>query len=476
MKVHALVFFSLFAFSHSSIALAEDGLVRRVISVNEFSIVEKNQAHINNSLTCPLSDMSTSLTLSEVMDRAFCNNPQTHQRWAEVMQRVELVSIDKSAFLPSVTATAGLSKSNTSTNVAGYPQFSYNTRPTAKTLSINGSWILFDSGLRNANLEHSRQLLAVAQAMQDATLQEIFLSTSEDFYKLLSAQGKVGVATDARRSAEENLVVSDAKYQAGVGTLAEKLQAQTNLAQAILNLVKVNGEVRNLQGVLSVAIGMPINAKITLSADNVTPPLQEFMQSVEALIDEAKRSHPTLTAGRAQLRAAIANVTSTQAEGRPSIRLTTSLEHDAQFGQSPANTNETPSSSVNRNNSIGVYVNIPIFDGFARSHRVQAAQMQVEASRADLRLSEDKISLDIWKNYQSVLSEMETLKATDDLISSAKQSADVAFGRYKAGVGSLLDLLNMQSALASARQQRVQTLSDFCIAKLRLASSLGSLH
>jgi len=61
------------------------------------------------------------------------------------------------------------------------------------------------------------------------------------------------------------------------------------------------------------------------------------------------------------------------------------------------------------------------------------------------------------------------------LLDSAQQSARVALGRYKAGVGSILDVLNAQSALASARQQRIQSTFNWNISRASLAQAMGSL-
>ncbi len=53
--------------------------------------------------------------------------------------------------------------------------------------------------------------------------------------------------------------------------------------------------------------------------------------------------------------------------------------------------------------------------------------------------------------------------------------ANVARGRYKAGAGTLIDLLNAQSAAAAARFQSVQTRYNWHLAKAALASALGTL-
>jgi outer membrane protein len=51
----------------------------------------------------------------------------------------------------------------------------------------------------------------------------------------------------------------------------------------------------------------------------------------------------------------------------------------------------------------------------------------------------------------------------------------VAQGRYKAGVGSTLELLEAQRAMADAAQQRINALATWRATRLRLAASLGKL-
>jgi outer membrane protein TolC len=62
-----------------------------------------------------------------------------------------------------------------------------------------------------------------------------------------------------------------------------------------------------------------------------------------------------------------------------------------------------------------------------------------------------------------------------DLLASATQSEQVALGRYKAGAGSLLDLLTAQAALANARAQAIQARFSWYVALARLAHDVGIL-
>jgi outer membrane protein TolC len=61
------------------------------------------------------------------------------------------------------------------------------------------------------------------------------------------------------------------------------------------------------------------------------------------------------------------------------------------------------------------------------------------------------------------------------LLASAQQSEEVALGRYRAGVGTVLDLLSAQSALANARAQQVQARWIWQSALAQLAHDTGVL-
>ena len=81
----------------------------------------------------------------------------------------------------------------------------------------------------------------------------------------------------------------------------------------------------------------------------------------------------------------------------------------------------------------------------------------------------------MWTAYQNLTTATQTLRTSADLLASAEQSERVALGRYKAGVGTILDLLNAQSALAAARVQRIQAQLDWNVSRASLAKAVGTL-
>ena len=124
---------------------------------------------------------------------------------------------------------------------------------------------------------------------------------------------------------------------------------------------------------------------------------------------------------------------------------------------------------------MGVSLNVPLFTGFDTTYRVRSASAQAEVRAAQRDRIRNQIALDAWKAYQSLTTATQSLKTTADLVASAEQSERVALGRYKAGVGTVLDLLSAQSALASARLQRIQAQLDWNVYRATLAQTMGAL-
>ncbi|MNN88803.1 Outer membrane efflux protein [compost metagenome] len=71
--------------------------------------------------------------------------------------------------------------------------------------------------------------------------------------------------------------------------------------------------------------------------------------------------------------------------------------------------------------------------------------------------------------------ETKSLEQIGELVRQSRQSLEVVQGRYRAGVGSMLELLNALTAYAAAEDQHTQSLNAWQLSRLKLAASLGRL-
>jgi TolC family type I secretion outer membrane protein len=408
---------------------------------------------------CDREKIKQPLTLADVVDLALCNNPQTRSLWASARAQAANVGVGMSAYLPTLSAQASASR-NSSTSSGNTSNFNN------RSASLTAGYLLFDFGGRAGTLENAKQLLVAANATRDATLQTNFLTAVQAYYSLLSARASVDALKVAEASARESFAVAEARYLAGTVTPADKLQAQTALSQARLNLITAQGNVSTAQGTLANVMGFDASLPFTLVSLPESAPDSVVEQDIGNLIEQARQKRPDLRAADAQIKAAEAQLAATRATGWPTVSLGASA--------GAQNISGTPSTN---SSSIGVTLSVPLFTGYRNTYQNRAAELQLEGKVAARDLLANQVALDVWKAYQTLLTNSQALIAANDLVASAELSERMTLGRYKAGVAnmSILDVLNAQNALASARQQRVTALYNFQASRLGLAQAIGQL-
>lgn len=407
---------------------------------------------------CAQLDLSKPLTLAEVADASLCNNPQTSEIWASVRVQAAQLGVAKSAYLPTITDNVSTNASvlNPETTARSNPSFNLSN-------NLVASYLLYDFGNRNANLENARQLLLSASASQSSVVQNVLLTAVVAYYQVQANIAALNAARETERAGEESYKAANARYRAGVATPADMLQAQTAFAQFTLARITNEGNLQIAYGNLVNVMGLPAQQRVALiSAANDAP--ETILDDVSSLIEQAGVRRPDLVASEAQVKAAQAGIDASKAATKPTL-----------FVSASSGFQDGTQLSVNNNSTLGLTLSIPIFAGYAPTYRIRAAEATADlraAQRDRLRL---QISLDVWSAYQNLRTALQSIDATKVLLESAEQSYRVALGRYKAGVGNIIDTLNAQSALASARQQSIQARLNSNIARATLAQAMGAL-
>jgi outer membrane protein len=398
------------------------------------------------------------LPLAGAIDLALCNNPQTRLSWANAKAQAANVGVAQSAYLPDVnlTGTARRSELRNTPAAGGF---------TDLDLSLSLNYLLFDFGGRSANLELARQSLLAVNWTHNATLQTVLLNAVQSYYQLYATQEAVQSTAAAEKASQASLEATRARQRVGSGTRADVLQAQTAYSQAQLARTQAEGDAANARGILANALGLSAERALRI----VPPPDLEAQKigerAVTELIEVARAHRPELAAAEAQVRAAQSNVEVQRAAGRPSI---------SAFGTLGA-TQSTPGSDP-RSGAVGLQINIPLFTGYRNTYLEMLAREQLDAQVASRdRLAID-VSLDVWRAYQDLTTQRQALVAATEVVASAQENYNVALARYKAGVGTITDLLNAQSGLARAELQAIQARYLWNLSKAALAKAIGVLE
>jgi outer membrane protein len=413
---------------------------------------------------CPSGkNLAEPLALTDAVDLALCNNPQIRSALAAIKIQAGALGEARAAYLPTLSATTNRLQTHTA-----YPGSSV-AATTTNGQAIYGTlaWRLFDFGGREANRASANSLLMAAIANHDAVLQKTLSSVIEAYFDTQTAKAALQAKEQNEAIAASTLESAQRREAHGAVSHGDTLQATTALAKVSLDKNRAIGSYRKAQSVLVYVLGVPAQTSLVL-ADDLKDSEQIDARSLEAWLDIAAKTHPAILAVRAQWESARQKVISARSDGLPTLDLSINSYQNGYPGQGLS-----PTSS--RVNSIGFAVTIPLFDGFSRTYKIRGAEAQAEQREAELQDIEHSTLMEVVKTHADALASLQNLQASEKLLKAAQESLNASRRRYDKGAADILEILNTQTGLSDAQQERIRSLAEWRSARLRLLSSVGSI-
>jgi outer membrane protein len=400
------------------------------------------------------------LSLEEVVDLGLRNNPQTRLSWANARAAAAAYGSDRGTYLPTVDGEVPGTRLKT---VASQGRSAVTQSVLSPSLSL--TYLLLDFGGRSSTVGAARNALVAANYTHNATLQNVVLQIQTAYFQYIATRALLQAQRTTAREARTNLQAAEERRRVGVATIADVLQARTASSQAELAVESTEGDLQTSRGALALSLGLPANLPYDIDSTAGQVPVAVLADSVDVLIAKAVEVRPDLAAARAEFLASRSQVSVARASRLPSLLL------NGVGGR----TYTTTLPQGGNNYSISLGLRIPIFAGFSRIYDQREAVALADAAQARADALGQQVVFQVFSSYYALQTAARRVSTTDDLIASAEQSSEVARARYRAGVGSVLDLLSAQSALADARAQQVLARLEWNTSLAQLAHDSGVL-
>jgi outer membrane protein TolC len=450
--------------------------------------------------------------LPALIDLAERNNPETRIAWQRAREAAAAVGLSESTYYPYLAASAGAGYARA---FLPFPSLAVDQEPLVKDLvrasanpqaalqalekensnvalppvSITGGgtlivdsvasnatlslkWLLVDFGQRGDIVEAARQQLMMANVGFNATHQKIVFEVTRDFYELGNARQQVAVATSALRAAQAVEEAVKARLDNGLAIKPEYLQAQQESAQLAFELEAAQGLESDAQVALIDSLGILPTTQIKIAdyADKPLPPAPE--ESVDQLIDLALSQRPDLVMNLANLRAKQAQVRAARADFYPKLAI------GANVGDATLNTSIADSAYFGGQHSIygaDVSVELPIFDGFERTRKLQAAEADLQAAESALAQARDSAVREVWKAYTDFRTALREQDAAAKLLTAAENAYAAVLDSYKNGLSTYPEVVNAERNVIAARSEGHDTRAAIFTTAAALALSIGEL-
>lgn len=402
-------------------------------------------------------------TLNKLEPRVASANQSLRASYYAHQQAMALTDAARAAEYPTLGATASSTRSSTGTTATTIGATGTSTTASDKTVSFTASWVpdLWGKVRRQveadeASAEVSHNNLLAAQLSLQTTL-------AQDYFQIRQIDSQVALAQDTVAANEKFLQLTQNRYAAGVATQADVAQAQTQLANARVQLAAFNVQRPQLEHAIAVLIGeAPANFDLP-PMPGILPQPQLIPAGVPS---QLLLRRPDLSASERQVAAANAQIGVAKSAYFPALTLS------AQRGwRSPALANLISAPNVFW--SAGPALAETLFDGGLRSAQVaqnRSAYLQAVAQYRQLSLQalqqvEDQLSA------LSALDEEATLQ--QQTVAAADESLRLITNQYKAGIVTYLNVISTQTVSYAAHNTTLIIAGQRLTANVALIQALG---
>ena len=397
-----------------------------------------------------ITSQVSAMTLSEAVEIALKNNPSLQQTQKSIEAAEEDVKIAKGQKGVSVS----LSGSANSNKTEG------SDRSESASSRVTGSLPLYSGKRLESEIKSAELYVNITKFDFEQAKDDLIYQVASAYVDALENRATNEVDIETRKNlAEHEQNISDL-YNAGA-------KAKIDLLRATVETSNATQDVARSKAAYEVSL---TQLATLLSLDSIADFGVEDLNTSTDLIDIEKciaASHEVrndLKSDALKIERGEVQVTSAKSGWLPSVDASVGTGLSARSGKWDTSYDTT----------AGVSASWNIFDSKVTRARVDEAKIEVERLKLAMQSDIENVNKDVisaHKNLQSALVRLETTSRAVDL---AVEERFIATERYRAGEGILLDILDAEVALSTARKNHVSAKYDVIRYRFELAHAIGN--
>lgn len=318
---------------------------------------------------------------------------------------------------------------------------------------------------RYFQVKQAEHLVQESVANYDREVQNLVVRVGGAYMEALLASETLKLVQAQKRQYTAMVDAARKALVAGTGTRTDIDDAQSRLDMAQANELEARQNEDYTRKQLELMVNQPLKALSGLGAQGVAA-VSQLVNALPQWVDLAHTNSPEIKALSARLEAAEKDIARAQSAHAPT------LDAVAQWSDS-GNENVTRLNSRFENKAIGFQLSVPLYQGGAVNSQVRQAvaeKTRVEESLESLRRD---LNLRVHKEYRGVTEGWMRIQALEQALRSATQLLDSTQKSQRAGVRTMLDVLNAEQQLVNVNRDLIQARYLYLMSRLRLSSLAG---
>jgi len=317
---------------------------------------------------------------------------------------------------------------------------------------------------RLMQLDQAEARVAQAQAELAAARQDLFLRVAERYFAVLDAREALNAAEAEKRAVERQLEQAKERFEVGVISRTDVEEAQSRFDLASADVIDAKNEVRNARERLRELTGRPQERVKELRAQvELNPPEPDNEQ---AWRQRATKRNNQLAAAKDAASAAMENIDVQRGGYYPNVDVVAEYNSSDRPGAFGSRTDEA---------SIGVEVEIPIYQGGRTNSQVREAQHRYTEAREQLKEQRRRVERASSDAYRGVKTALQRVRALDQARTSTRSALKATKAGSEVGTRTIVDVLDAQRERFRAERDYQQARHAYVLNTLRLKETAGQL-
>jgi outer membrane protein len=124
---------------------------------------------------------------------------------------------------------------------------------------------------------------------------------------------------------------------------------------------------------------------------------------------------------------------------------------------------------------VGAALTVPLFEGFSTAYSLNQNKAQLRASVENFEVLRQSVTKEVNQTYLNVKTGWELIRATKKALEAARENLRLAWGRYQAGVGTVIEFTDAQVQFSQADLNFVQALYNYRVYEAQLDKAIGKV-
>ena len=427
--------------------------------------INNNANNLNNSNNLSTKDLlfkenDIPLKLTNLIYLALQRNNNTKEAYINIKIAERELAKQKSVYYPSISANATYGEQDGD---------SYKNREKKQgaSVGVNLSYELFTFGQNSASVAAMKHYLSSTKYQYNQEVQDIIYNVIEAYYTLLSLESQKTAALETELLSQETYKAASLKYKIGIVPLVDELKSKSSYSENRLERIRIENEINKQKAILNNLLNL--EPTYTLYVENPEINIKKINNNVDYYIEEAKKNRYDLKVLLSSKKEAEAKLKVAQRDRYPTINLNGSVE-----GNKDLTKNTTNDENIVDTN-VSVSLNVPLFTGFSTSNSIKIQKENIKKLDVQIEQKEKDISKEVWNAYQDFNTNQVSYFIAKDLLETATENAKVSLGMYKNGKASILDVLDAQNQLQTAKVNFINSKYNWLIYRMKLLKTIGKM-